>query len=580
MSPRLHHRAPTKLLAGCAVVVALALVPVAPALPQTNSLRITQVAVKIFGDTVQLAIVGTGPLTYKTFQLSSPPRLVIDLPGAVLDPAIPPILDVTRGGVARVRTGQLQMTPAIARVAVDMETVVPFTLATSSPAVLIAKFATKGNLAAAGAPAPGPVVPPPAVQVAQAPPAAQAPPVAQAPPAAPVAQASPQTAPGRITLEFRSTELADVLSALARVCIINIVTDASVKGQVTVRLIDLTCDEALRFILEANNLGFRRIGRNLIIMAADKLAPPPEAPESITYPIGFGVAKDVADAVRAAVPGIRVTSEARSNTVVVVGTVAQHEEVRKILAGLDIQLSQVMIEVRVVDISMSDLQNLGLNWGLNGAAGPVLSIQGVFPGVGTPGVGIPGQITLGVGTFAINALLDALVTQKKARVISAPRMAVVDGNDAVANLGEDIPIPSIDASGRLTFTFKPVGVILHIVPKINKDGLVTTKVEPEVSAVIEFLTTPSGPVPRVSTRKASTTVTVRSGDAIVLGGLISAAERKTVIKVPLLGDIPIIGQLFRTTTTDRSQSEVIFVITPQIIPPQGAAPAPGTTPRP
>ncbi len=573
MSPRLHHRAPTKLLAGCAVLVALALVPVAPALPQTESLRITQVAVKVFGDTVQVAIVGTGPLTYKTFQLSSPPRLVIDLPGAVLDSAIPPILDVTRGGVARVRTGQLQLNPAIARIAVDMDTVVPFTLATSSPAVLIAKFATKGNLAAV--PVPGPVAPPPVVQVAQAPPLTQAPPVA---PAAPVAQASPQAAPGRITLEFRSTELADVLSALARVCVLNIVTDASVKGQVTVRLIDLTCEEALRFILEANNLGFRRIGRNLIIMAADKLAPPPEAPESITYPIGFGVAKDVADAVRAAVPGIRVTSEARSNTLVVVGTVAQHEEVRKILAGLDIQLSQVMIEVRVVDISTSDLQSLGLNWGLTGA--PVISIQGAFPGVGALGVGIPGQITLGVGTFTINALLDALVTQRKARVISAPRMAVVDGNDAVANLGEDIPIPSIDASGRLTFTFKPVGVILHIVPKINKDGLVTTKVEPEVSAVIEFLTTPSGPVPRVSTRKASTTVTVRSGDAIVLGGLISAAERKTVIKVPLLGDIPIIGQLFRTTTTDRSASEVIFVITPQIIPPQGAAPAPSGTPRP
>jgi type II secretory pathway component HofQ len=560
MSPRLHRRVSTNLLAGCAIVVALALIPVAPASPQTDSLRITQVSVKVFGDTVQLSVIGTGPLTYKTLQLSSPPRLVIDLPGAVLDAAIPPLFEINQGGVARVRAGQFQTQPAMARIAVDMATVVPFTLATSGPSVLVAKFASRGNVAAAAVPAPGPVQPPAPVSVAQAPaPAVQAP-----PPVAPLAQATPPATPGRITLEFRSTELADVLSALSKVCNTNIVTDASVKGQVTVRLIDLTCDEALRFILEANGLGFRRIGRNLIIMAQEKLAPPPEAPESVTYPIGFGVAKDVADAIRQAVPGIRVTSDARSNVVVVVGTGAQHEEVRKILAGLDIQLNQVMIETRVVDISSDVLQNLGLNWGLTSV--PVVSIQGTFPN----------QIVVGVGTFTINAALDALVTDKKARVISAPRVAVIDGNDATINLGEEEPIPSIDASGRLTFTFEPVGVILHIVPKINRDGLITTKVEPEVSSVIEFLNTSSGPVPRIATRKASTTVTVRSGDSIVIGGMISAQERKTVLKVPLLGDIPILGQLFRTTTTDRSTTEVIFVVTPSILPGPGA-PAPTPT---
>jgi hypothetical protein len=574
MSPRLHRRVSTNLLAGCAIVVALALIPVAPALPQTDSLRITQVAVKVFGDTVQLSVIGTGPLTYKTLQLSSPPRLVIDLPGAVLDAAIPALLDVDKGGVARVRIGQFQTSPPMARIAVDMATVVPFTLATSGPSVLVAKFASRGNLAApAAAPAPGPVQPAP-VPVAQAPAAPAPQPV---PPAAPVAQATTQQTPGRITLEFRSTELADVLSALARVCNINIVTDASVKGQVTVRLVDLTCDEALRFILEANNLGFRRIGRNLIIMALDKLAPPPEAPESVTYPIGFGVAKDVAAAVKEAVPGIRVTSEARSNVMVVVGTAAQHEEVRKILAGLDILLPQVMIEARVVDISAAVLQSLGLNWGLT--AIPVFSIVGTFPNQIVVGVGNFGTTTGTTTTPGINAALDALVTDKKARVISAPRVAVIDGNEARVDLGEEVPIPSIDASGRLTFTFKPIGVILHIVPKINRDGLITTKVEPEVSSVIEFLTTSSGPVPRVATRKASTTVTVRSGESIVIGGLISTQERRTVIKVPLLGDIPILGALFRTTTTDRESSEVIFVVTPQLLAAPGA-PAPTPTQRP
>jgi type II secretory pathway component GspD/PulD (secretin) len=380
---------------------------------------------------------------------------------------------------------------------------------------------------------------------------------------------APPSAPGRITMEFRATELADILSALAKVCNINIVTDASVKGLVTVRLIDLSCEEALRFILEANSLGFRRIGRNLIIMSAEKLAPPPETPETITYAVDFGVAKDVADAIRASIPGIRVTQDARSNAIVVLGTAAQHEEVRKILTSLDIQLAQVMLEARVVDISLEDLNSLGLRWGLTGDP-PTNIIQVV-------GDAATNQVRVGIAPFSIFAALTALVDQRKARVLSAPRVAVLDNNEAEVNLGEEIPIPATDASGRVTFSFKPVGVILRILPKVNRDGFITTRVSPEVSSVITLLQ--PGNIPRLSTRKATTTVTVRSGESIIIGGLISTQERVNVVKVPLLGDIPLVGLLFRFTSVDRRTSEVIFVITPQILPGPGA-PTPAATPRP
>ncbi|HET8678970.1 MAG TPA: secretin N-terminal domain-containing protein, partial [bacterium] len=319
----------------------------------------------------------------------------------------------------------------------------------------------------------------------------------------------------------------------------------------------------------ANNLGFRRIGRNLIIMSADKLVPPPETPESIIYTIGFGTAKDVADAVRASVPGIRVTQDARSNQIVVVGTQAQQEEVRKILAGLDIQLLNVMIEVRVIDISIEDLQNLGLRWGLSGD--PPTNVIQVL------GDAAANQIRVGIANFTIFAAITALIDQKKARVLSAPRVAVLDNNEAEVNLGEEIPIPATDASGRVTFSFKPVGVILKILPKVNRDGLITTRVSPEVSSVITLLQ--PGNIPRLSTRKATTIVTVRNGESIILGGMISTQERIQVIKVPLLGDIPLIGLLFRYTSVDRRETEVIFIVTPQILPGPGA-PTPAATPRP
>jgi pilus assembly protein CpaC len=239
--------------------------------------------------------------------------------------------------------------------------------------------------------------------------------------------------------------------------------------------------------------------------------------------------------------------------------VAQHEQVLKVLRNLDVRLVTLEVETRVVDLSTSDLKNWGLDWGLTSQ--PIFQIQGTFPD----------QVVIGVPTTGtadvpnILARLNALVTERKARVITAPRIAVIDGNEAQVNLGEEVPIPSIDSAGRLTYSFKPIGVILRIVPKVNRDGLITTKVEPEVSSVIEFLSTASGPVPRIATRKASTTLTVRDGESIVLAGLISAQERRTVLKVPILGDIPILGALFRTTTTSREETEVIFVVTPKII---------------
>jgi len=443
---------------------------------------------------------------------------------------------------------------------VALDRVVPYTIATTAPAVLVAKFSSGHTAAVPAAPA---VAAPPAVTASLQ---AQAP--AAPAPAELVAQAPPGQ-PSRISLEFRATELADVLSALARVCNVNIVTDTSVKGQITVRLLDLTCDEALRFILEANNLGFRRVGRNLIVLPADRLAPPPEGPETISYPIGFGNAKEIADAVRAAVPGIRVTSDTRTNNMVVVGTPAQHEEVRKILASLDVQLVNVMVESRVVDINVDDLRQMGLRWGLTGDAPTnIFTIQGTFPN----------QITIGTATFSINGALTALVNQGRARVITAPRVAVVNGNEANINLGEEIPIPQTDAAGRVTYTFKPVGVILKITPRVNADGSITAKIEPEVSSVRELL---PNLVPRIATRKASTTVTVRNGDSVVLGGLISSEERKTTIKVPILGDIPLVGLLFRYTSVSRTESEVIFVVTPQVLPTPGVpAPAPSPSPRP
>ena len=511
----------------------------------TPAARVTSIGVKTYPGVVQVAIGGSGPLRFRATTMSNPFRVIIDVPGALLAGTVPAVLNVAQPPVLRVRAGQFQQSTV--RVVIDLSAPTAYQVSAVTPSVLTARLTVPQTAAK---------VTKPAVAVAAArPPAAPA--VARA--GTPVAQAPPAPATtGRITIDLRNAELSDVLSALAKLCGFNIVTDSSVKGQITVRLADVTCEEALRFILDANNLGFRRIGNNLIVMAADKLAPPPEVPEPVIYPLGYADPDKARAAIAASVPGVRVAIDQRTNMLIVFGTAAQHEQVQKILAALDIQIPQIMIETRVVDINTEVLKDLGLTWGsTTGLVGFPITVTSIT----APGP-IPATLTVMTSSAAFQFFLTALVQNDKARVLSAPRVAVIDGNKATINLGQEVPIPQRDANGNVTFTFKPVGVILEITPRLNRDGNITTQINSEVSSIRGFTTTE---VPFLNTRKASTTVTVKNGESIIIGGMISAEERETTIKVPLLGDIPIIGVLFRKTRTDRTEAEVIFVVTPTLL---------------
>jgi len=511
----------------------------------TPAARVTSIGVKTYPGVVQVAIGGSGPLRFRATTMSNPFRVIIDVPGALLAGTVPAVLNVAQPPVLRVRAGQFQQSTV--RVVIDLAAPTAYQVSAVTPSVLTARLTVPQTAAK---------VTKPAVAVAAAPPPAAS---AVARAGTPVAQAPPAPATtGRITIDLRNAELSDVLSALAKLCGFNIVTDSSVKGQITVRLADVTCEEALRFILDANNLGFRRIGNNLIVMAADKLAPPPEVPEPVIYPLGYADPDKARAAIAASVPGVRVAIDQRTNMLIVFGTAAQHEQVQKILAALDIQIPQIMIETRVVDINTEVLKDLGLTWGsVDGLVGFPITITSIT----APGP-IPATLTVMTSSAAFQFFLTALVKNDKARVLSAPRVAVIDGNKATINLGQEVPIPQRDANGNVTFTFKPVGVILEITPRLNRDGNITTQINSEVSSIRGFTTTE---VPFLNTRKASTTVTVKNGESIIIGGMISAEERETTIKVPLLGDIPIIGVLFRRTKTDRTEAEVIFVVTPTLL---------------
>ncbi len=531
-----------------------------------SPLRVTQVTVKDLDNRLVVGIVATGQILFNVTEISNPrpPRVAIDILNAVVDERIRGTNEVNKVNVLRVRVGQFQDSPAIARIVVDLARPLRVQVHLTSPTMLTVSLPLQQAVEAEAEAAPPAAVP---TRLGVAAPTAGAAPgtglIRTAQPLPPPPLPGGASGPGVLRLvEFRGVALADVLTAFAKLCGFNLVTDASVQGTITLRLLDVTCEEALRFVLETNNLGYRRLGKNLIVGSAEKLAPPPEVPETIAYRLSYGDPNQIRAAVAAAVPGVRVAIDARTNSLLITGTSAQHEEVVKVLGTLDVRIPQVVIQVHVVEIGTSYVKTLGLFGGQGGGvAGPGT--------LGTVAVdSANNRLTFTLQSTALFFFqLQALVNEGKARVLSAPRVATLDGNKATIILGQQVPIfTSTTVGGQLqtTVTYQAVGVQLETTPRVNSDSVITLALKPSVSSLGAPQSSGGQTAFIINTRTADTQLAVQDGKTIVLGGLISRDERLTTIKVPVLGDVPILGELFKNTSTTITETELIFLITPQI----------------
>ncbi|GAC1395349.1 MAG: hypothetical protein NVS1B2_21540 [Vulcanimicrobiaceae bacterium] len=241
------------------------------------------------------------------------------------------------------------------------------------------------------------------------------------------------------------------------------------------------------------------------------------------------------------------------------------------------QLSQVDVKVYVLEVDRTAQSSLGLrlNTGTNTAIG----------GAGTPTFTLANQpsltavessrVTRGnpfqVGPFARISLLaptlDLLMTQGHAKLLSSPNLVAMPGQEATFLVGGEIPIPVSNGLGTVTVAYKEFGVKLNVTPTILGNGSVEAKITPEISDLdfADGVTLNGFTIPALKTSKISTDVITRDGESIVMGGLLRRQESKNVQKFPLLGDLPILGQLFRSTTYQKSESDVIFVMTPTIV---------------
>lgn len=286
-------------------------------------------------------------------------------------------------------------------------------------------------------------------------------------------------------------------------------------------------------------------------------------------------------------PDIRVVKV--NKTVILEGTVSdQYQRARaekiagaygeKVVNLLEITRPiQIRIEAKIVEINRTKTQSLGMTYFTSNASATS----------GSPGIFFGGQSQTNpqannafgsLGTYApVNAQLNLLIQNGSARLLSQPNMVTLSGDKANILVGGQIPIPVSNQNGAVTIEWKDYGVKLAITPEASMDGTITSKVRAEVSA-IEWDSThripisPSLTIPPIRMRTAESSIALTSGQTMAIGGLISNDITRDVTKIPVLGDLPVIGQLFRSTSFTKGETELIVLVTPTIVDPSALVP--------
>jgi type IV pilus assembly protein PilQ len=418
----------------------------------------------------------------------------------------------------------------------------------------------------------------------------------------------------RLSLNFQNVEVRAVLNVIADFTDLNIITSDTVTGNITLRLKDVPWDQALEIILQTRGLDSRRNGNVIWIAPRDELATREklqlEAANQISdlEPLRtevFQLNYHKADAFVKILtdPTQRILSkrgsaviDPRSNKLFVQDTPSRLEEVRRIIAGVDVPQRQVMIEARIVEANDAFSKNLGARLGIHhttpsrllGQNSPRFAIGGQLEDTGfhtgqtssTPdfignstSVNLPGAglNNFRTGAFSVvlfnsaatrflNLELNALEADGKGKIIASPRVLTADQVEALIEQGTEIPYQQATSSGATSISFRKAVLSLKVKPQITPDGNVImtldiTKDQPGAGV---------GTFVQINTKHVKTEVLVENGGTVVIGGIYEQQDRVDVTKVPLFGDIPVIGYLFKNTTSATQKTELLVFITPRI----------------
>ncbi|WP_051907322.1 type IV pilus secretin PilQ family protein [Modicisalibacter zincidurans] len=408
----------------------------------------------------------------------------------------------------------------------------------------------------------------------------------------------------RITLNFQDIQVREVLSIIGEFTGLNVVASDSVQGSVTLNLQDVPWDQALDLVLKSRGLASRQSGNVLVVAPANELAAMERqeleaqaqqqelAPLTTQYiQVRYAKAEELASLLRGA-DGLgllsergRVSVDARTNTLLLQETPEQIEAIRRTLDQLDIPVRQVQIEARIVIARDSAAQELGVNWGLSSPAGSRFDLSGAadgnastVPTTGNDPASYGGGLAVDLGNDVSPAsafsfgylsgdiLLDlelrALESEGKSQTISQPKVITANQQTAVIKQGQEIPYQEATSSGATNVEFKEAVLSLEVTPQITPDDRIIMDLIVKNDDVSD---TSFAGAPAIDTNEIQTQVLVNNGETVVLGGILTTEQLRNLFKTPFLGDLPVLGQLFRYTEESNEKVELLVFITPKII---------------
>lgn len=421
----------------------------------------------------------------------------------------------------------------------------------------------------------------------------------------------------KLSLNFQDVDVRSVLQVIADFTNFNIITSDTVKGNLTLRLKDVPWDQALDIILHAKGLDMRKNGNVIWIAPRDELAAQEklqlesqaqigdlEPLQTESFQINYHKAKDIFEFLKSKDQTVlskrgSVIVDERSNKVFVTDVSLRLQDLRKLIGEIDIPPRQVLIEARIIEADKGFAKDLGVRLGfgkshLNLPGGGRVGIGNAFqfketdadttPATvdlfstvpvdasytnlnlpATPASGTAGTLALTLFnkslTRFLNLELSALEVDNRGRVVSSPRVMTANQVEALIEQGTEIPYQQASSSGATSVSFKKAVLSLKVKPQITPDGRVQLFVE--VNKDKPGATVPGGVA--IDTKKVKTEVMVDNGGTVVIGGIYEEEERNQVNQIPLLGDLPVVGHLFKSTQKVSNRKELMVFITPRIV---------------
>lgn len=429
-------------------------------------------------------------------------------------------------------------------------------------------------------------------------------------------------------LEYNAVDLREVLDEMGAVMGVNMVYADDVGGDITIKLQNVPFNEAFNAILSIKGLGAQQLGGNILRIASSQTIANERSRSPLVtrvFPISFikvdNARTMVAGVIAAEKRNGSVYADPANNLIIVTDVPSAMQDIEKFINQIDRKPKQILIEAKLVEVNLNSGFSLGISWGAYGGSSSNIGGQNglnyfgsgsssnqnynnsgiVTSGLVTPydgsqtiysptpnngssngtGVSFPsianevtgaafrfGRIT---DSYSLDVKISAAQQNGKVKVLSDPKVATLNNVPAKINIQTSIPWTTTDItqgaasvqSQKVSYT--NTGISLDVTPTVNADGKVTMVLNPRVSQVASTIATAAGGAPGVDSREASTTVIVSDGETVVIGGMIYDNSADTVYKVPLLGDIPLLGWFFKKKATTRQRLELLIFVTPKII---------------